>query len=72
MLNQNIVWIAFVCYIIFLIIVAVIGKKMQQHKDENAQEFATGGGTIRWPFLVMTYIASLMSTWVFFAGPGAY
>lgn len=72
MLNQNIVWIAFVCYIIFLIVVAYIGKRIQHHKDTNAQEFATGGGTIRWPFLVMTYIASLMSTWVFFAGPGAY
>ncbi|MBQ8662952.1 MAG: sodium:solute symporter family protein [Eubacterium sp.] len=72
MLSRNIVWIAFVCYIIFLIVVAAVGKRIQHHKDTNAQEFATGGGTIRWPFLVMTYIASLMSTWVFFAGPGAY
>lgn len=72
MLSKNIVWIAFVCYIIFLIVVAFVGKRMQKQKDTSAQEFATGGGTIRWPFLVMTYIASLMSTWVFFAGPGAY
>lgn len=25
--------------------------------------------SVAWPILVMTYIASLMSTWVFFAGP---
>ena len=28
--------------------------------------------SVPWPVLVMTYIASLMSTCVFFAGPGAY
>ena len=72
MLNQNVVWIAFILYIIFLIVVAAVGKRIQHHKDKNAEEFATAGGTVRWPFLVMTYIASLMSTWVFFAGPGAY
>ena len=49
MLSRNIVWIAFVCYIIFLIVVAAVGKRIQHHKDTNAQEFATGGGTIRWP-----------------------
>ena len=30
------------------------------------------GGRFKWPVMVMTYIASCMSVWVFFAGPGAY
>lgn len=72
MLTKQTVWIAFLLYLVFLILVAAIGKRIQHQKDKNAQEFATAGGTVRWPFLVMTYIASLMSTWVFFAGPGAY
>lgn len=72
MLSKNLVWIAFILYIIFLVLIAFVGKRIQKHKDASAQEFATAGGSVRWPFLVMTYIASLMSTWVFFAGPGAY
>ena len=30
------------------------------------------GGRFKWPVMVVTYIASCMSVWVFFAGPGAY
>lgn len=43
----------------------------------NKEKRQKAGGSlltasVPWPVLVMTYIASLMSTWVFFAGPGAY
>ncbi len=72
MLSKTTIWIVFILYLFFLVFVAFLGKRTQHHKNQNTQEFATAGGTIRWPFLVMTYIASLMSTWVFFAGPGAY
>ncbi len=62
----------FILYLCFLFSIAFLGTRFQRHKAQNAEDFSTGSGTIRWPFLVMTYIASLMSTWVFFAGPGAY
>lgn len=72
MLSSKILWIIFIVYLCFLFSVAFIGGMFQKHRSRNAEDFSTGSGTIRWPFLVMTYIASLMSTWVFFAGPGAY
>ena len=60
---------AFGCYMVFLMGVAVYVTVSERRK-------ASGGNlltaSVKWPVLVMTYIASLMSTWVFFAGPGAY
>ena len=70
MLSSKTIWIAFAIYLCFLLAVAIIDNLMT--KTKNARGFATAGGSIKWPILVMTYIASLMSTWVFFAGPGAY
>ena len=70
MLSSTAIWIAFAIYLCFLFVVALIDSLM--NKNKNARGFATAGGSIKWPILVMTYIASLMSTWVFFAGPGAY
>lgn len=70
MLSQTQLWIIFTIYLMFLLAIALIEHHM--HKQKDARGFATAGGSIRWPILVMTYIASLMSTWVFFAGPGAY
>lgn len=70
MLTSVQLWIIFTVYLVFLLAVALVENRMSKHK--NARGFATAGGSIRWPMLVMTYIASLMSTWVFFAGPGAY
>ncbi|MCD7922754.1 MAG: sodium:solute symporter family protein [Clostridiales bacterium] len=70
MLKSSTVWIAFLLYLAFLLIVAL--TENMRSKQKNARGFATAGGSIKWPILVMTYIASLMSTWVFFAGPGAY
>lgn len=70
MLNQSTIWITLALYMVFLIAVAVV-VTVQEKKN------AAGGGssltaTVKAPVLIMTYIASLMSTWVFFAGPGAY
>ncbi len=70
MLSSTIIWIAFAIYLFFLLAIAVIDSRITRQR--NARGFATAGGSIKWPILVMTYIASLMSTWVFFAGPGAY
>lgn len=70
MLSSTAIWITFAIYLGFLLTVAIIDNRMTQ--NNNARGFATAGGSIKWPILVMTYIASLMSTWVFFAGPGAY
>lgn len=70
MLSSTTIWIAFAIYLCFLLAVAIIGNHL--HKSNSARGFATASGSIKWPILVMTYIASLMSTWVFFAGPGAY
>ncbi len=69
MLNQTAIWIALALYMCFLIAVAVsvTAKERKNKGDGNALT-----ATVKAPVLVMTYIASLMSTWVFFAGPGAY
>ena len=70
MLSSKSIWIAFAIYLCFLLVIAIIHNVME--KNKSARGFATAGGSLKWPILVMTYIASLMSTWVFFAGPGAY
>ena len=69
MLSANTIWIAFGLYMCFLIGVAVyVTLKERRQKNKGSLLSAS----VPWPVLVMTYIASLMSTWVFFAGPGAY
>lgn len=70
MLSAAQIWGIFFVYLLFLLAIALIENKL--HKQKTASGFATGGGSISWPVLVMTYLASLMSIWVFFAGPGAY
>lgn len=70
MLSTRAIWIAFLVYLAFLLCVAMIENHRSRQK--SARGFATAAGSIKWPILVMTYLASLMSTWVFFAGPGAY
>ncbi len=70
MLSLLQLWMIFTIYLLFLLGVAIVEHRL--HRQKSARGFATAGGSIRWPILVMTYIASLMSTWVFFAGPGAY
>lgn len=70
MLQPKTIWLTLAAYLIFLLSIAAF----EQHhaKNRSARSFLTAGGSIRWPVLVMTYLASLMSTWVFFAGPGGY
>lgn len=43
-----------------------------REKNKSTQHFYTAGNSINWFVLCMTYIAALMSTWVFFSGPGGY
>lgn len=70
MLKQSAIWITFGIYLLFLIGIAMFERR--RDRSDSARSFLTAGGSISWPFLVMTYLASLMSTWVFFAGPGGY
>lgn len=69
MLSPTTIWIAFALYMCFLLGVAVY-VTVQDRKKAAGGSLLTA--SVKWPVLVMTYIASLMSTWVFFAGPGAY
>lgn len=69
MLSPTTIWIAFALYMCFLLGVAVY-VTVQDKKKAAGGSLLTA--SVKWPVLVMTYIASLMSTWVFFAGPGAY
>lgn len=71
MLPAEVVWATMGIYVVFMLTVAFIEYRMSR-KNASVQGFATGGGQIRWPILIMTYVASLMSTWTFFAGPGGY
>lgn len=68
MLRTSTIWIAFGVYLIFLLSIAL--WENHREKKKSARGFLTAGGSIAWPFLVMTYLASLMSTWVFFRRPG--
>lgn len=70
MLSSLSVWLAFVLYMAALISLGVITTK--RSKKRSVQGYFTGRGEIKWYVLVMTYVAALMSTWVFFAGPGGY
>lgn len=69
MLSSSTVWIAFAMYMCFLIGIAIYVTNKEK-RESGSENLLTA--SIAWPILVMTYIASLMSTWVFFAGPGAY
>lgn len=69
MLSAATMWITFACYMVFLICVAVYVTQKEKKQASGGSLLTT---TVPWFILVMTYIASLMSTWTFFAGPGAY
>ena len=70
MLKQYVIWITFAAYLLFLIGIALFERR--RNRSASARSFLTAGGSLQWPILIMTYLASLMSTWVFFAGPGGY
>ncbi len=69
MLNPTIMW---VCIIIYLLVVLAVSRFISWREKKRKGEFNVFKSTLPWPLLVMTYIASLMSVWTFFAGPGAY
>jgi len=69
MLSPTTIWIAFAIYMCFLLSVAFYVTQKEKKQKVSGGLLKT---SVAWPILVMTYIASLMSTWVFFAGPGAY
>ncbi|MEA4891070.1 MAG: sodium:solute symporter family protein [Peptococcaceae bacterium] len=69
MLKPATIWLSFGLYMCFLMAVAAY-VTLQERRQSKSGSLLTA--SIPWPVLVMTYIASLMSTWVFFAGPGAY
>ena len=69
LLSTSTVWIVFIGYFLFLMLVAVYATRKEKRQ---AGKVDLNSGKFKWPVLVMTYIASCMSVWVFFAGPGAY
>ncbi len=70
MLSGTSVWTVFIVYSILVAAVGIYAWRNQEIK--TSQNYYTGRGSIGTLVLIMTYIASLMSTWVFFAGPGGY
>lgn len=70
MLSSTTVWCVFIAYMIALVLLGIYGN--WKEKNRSTRDYFTAGGQISWFVLVMTYIAALMSTWVFFAGPGGY
>ena len=69
LLSSTAVWAVFIAYFVFLIGVA---RYTTWKEKRDAGRIDLQAGKFKWPVLVMTYIASCMSVWVFFAGPGAY
>lgn len=69
MLSQTTIWVAFAAYLAFLLSVALFVTVRERRQKKQGDLLSA---VVPWPVLIMTYIASLMSTWVFFAGPGAY
>ncbi len=70
MLNSVTVWSALIIYSLLVAALGIYAWRKQQVR--TTRNYYTGKGSISSLVLVMTYIASLMSTWVFFAGPGGY
>lgn len=70
MLTTNTIWLLFGGYMVMLASIAAYAY--YKERNRSIQGYFTASGSIGWFVLIMTYIASLMSTWVFFAGPGGY
>lgn len=69
MLNPKVMWICVIGYLLVVMGISQLISWREKRKKGHYNVFKT---TLPWPLLVMTYIASLMSVWVFFAGPGGY
>ena len=70
MLTPSAIWLLFGGYMLMLASVAVYAR--YKERNRSLQGYYTASGSIGWFVLIMAYIAALMSTWVFFAGPGGY
>ena len=69
MLSSAEFWLTIICYIVFILGIASYMNYRNSKKHGAGQLFTS---KLSWPQAVMTYIASLMSVWLFFAGPGGY
>lgn len=69
MLNPTVMW---VCILAYLLIVLGVSRFVSWRETKKHGHHNVFKSTLAWPLLVMTYIASLMSVWTFFAGPGGY
>lgn len=70
MLSAGTTWTLYITYMLLLVGFGIY--MWWREKNPSTRQFYTAGNTINWFVLCMTYIAALMSTWVFFAGPGGY
>lgn len=70
MLSKSTTWSLYIIYMGALIAFGIY--TWWRERNQSARHFYTAGNTINWFVLCMTYIAALMSTWVFFSGPGGY
>ena len=62
LLSGKTVWIVFAAYFLFLIAIA---RYTTWKEKRDAGKVDLQGGRFKWPVMVMTYIASCMSVWVF-------
>ena len=69
MLSSAEFWLTIICYIVFILGIGSYMNYRNSKKHGAGQLFTS---KLSWPQAVMTYIASLMSVWLFFAGPGGY
>ena len=69
MLSFTEFWLTVVIYIVFILGIGAFIDYRNRKKKASADLFAS---KLNWPQAIMTYIASLMSVWLFFAGPGGY
>ena len=68
MLSAAAIWICVACYILYLFGVAMYCR--MRDRKQNAESMLKA--KVSCLTLIMTYVASLMSVWIFFSGPGAY
>lgn len=73
MLSFTEFWVVIVCYLIFILGIGAFVRVRAMIRSrsglENENIFAS---RLSWGQCLMTYLASLMSVWFFFSGPGGY
>lgn len=68
MLSATTIWTCVALYLLFLLGVALYVRRRDHQQSGEALLTAKVSSLT----LVMTYVASLMSVWIFFSGPGTY